>query len=74
VKEHLYARYESWGGGHLARITASRHEENDWIFGYLLDIQRRAYELAMSIAVRGHWQSEWYPGGDYSTKPVLSLD
>lgn len=58
----------------IAHYGFQRHasiisEHGDWEFGFLLALQARALELAKAVEIRGHWENEWNPKGDYSLRP-----
>jgi len=64
VEEFLQVSYGHNPSGSASVIS----NQNDWEFEFLLDIQKRAHELAHKVESRGHWEVEWNPNGDYSKK------
>lgn len=64
VEEFLH----SWYGDIPSGYANVNSNNGDWEFEFMLDIQRRAHELAHRVESRGHWQSEWEVGRDYSKK------
>lgn len=68
VNEGLEVIYGGSCVDSCAQITSNH---GDWEFEFLLDVQLHAHCLARQIDVRGHWQIEWNPKGNFSKKPKL---
>jgi len=65
VNEYLDVRYGT-GPNHTALVTS---DVEDGEFGFFLEVQKYAHKLAHDVAIRGHWQQEWNPTGDFSMIP-----